>query len=209
MCKGLLWLCVMLNSVGAQLSWEVLVQMLEEGNLRMIQRKPEVEGEYAVFKQQLLHSGSNIDTNAFLHLLGRSGKTIEKCFKCATVHNAEGVAFDVYIQCDLERFTHKPWLEKFFREQSCVIAEASAEELADQSRNLIMLTRNIFKYNLEDEIDHWVFWCNQTVEKPFVEEIASLFVRRGQEAEHSIYIHINPVYNRSILKVFHAHMFVK
>lgn len=180
-------------------AWENLRIFLKNNEPYQLGRLPAVERNYKKYQKNGHHKKNAVDK-----LLGRSGSTAEECFFLKKF-NYNGKEYMVYIQyTKLKLNTYQNWLQKFDSSHDHSIKAKSAD-LVNTSNNILMLTRNIFPYNIDSSIDHWLLWSSDLYLDIKAAEIAVKDVLKDSD----IILKANPGYARSIPQVLHFHIFTR
>ena len=190
------------KSHNTQIGWERLKYCLKEALFAELGREESVLSAYNSQNEKLTEMGISIDKYIRDNILGESGSTKETCYFVDKLVLQETV-YDVYIQNQVEQFAMNKWLKDYWSTHGKSLAPACHDVLKEGKRNVIMITRNTFKYNLTKNIDHWLGWSNTQLDSKTLTHVAKMFF-----SEYDYIIHVNPDYNRSIPSVFHAHFFI-
>ena len=83
--------------------------------------------------------------------------------------------------------------------------KAKSKDLTNNRNNILMLTRNIFPYDIDSSIDHWLLWSSDLHLDSKAAEIAVKDILKDSD----IILKVNPSYARSIPQVLHFHIFIR
>lgn len=104
---------------------------------------------------------------------------------------------------DYIRIHYLKWNSKFDVESGKEIAVPCSTSFRGP-----LITKNKFPYDLEENIEHWLIWCEPKPEK--VDEFLETMINKHFPTDQYERIaFVNPERLRSISAVFHAHVFTK
>lgn len=181
--------------------WELLLVLLREQRLKELSRKFADVRRYEEHVHTLRQRGMTASDYIWDFIFGRSGITVEPCFFVDILATEGEDRIFVFVQHDTESEPEVPWLDEYWSRNQRTAADLRF--LREHPGRIVMITRNMFSYNLAENISHWLIWSNTELSQ---EETASV-------AENICFsflyaLHVNPEHNKSIKDIYHAHLFV-
>lgn len=182
------------TSISECTNWEDLKHILSKCELFKLSRKKEVTAQYKKFTARLHEQGIDTSIQIERHVFGFGG-SFEKPTYMFKELEYDSQKYMVCFQAAFEDFEKYKWLGNISLQPLIMnISPAS---------NLVMITENAFPYNLSPAIHHWLMWANHELSDSLLKAIVSEL-----ELHCEYMLHVNPLKYRSVLHVFHAHLFI-
>ena len=183
---------------GTQKSWS-FIKTLQPGELCRIGRDSKSQAAYYKYQE-----AKNLKDNAINHLLGRSGITQYPAY-FVEKKTFNGVDHFLYIQYEQSQLNSGwNWFKQFLLAHPN-LPPAIPTDLSNLKRNILMLTVNLFAYDVAPTIDHWVLWSNQ----PNFPIENARSVAKSVFGSFDFHIFLNPPYLKSIPEVQHFHLLIQ